>query len=188
VYTAQLFFNQQQLQPNTVAALRKAVPALTDDDVDDMQRVPHRSFNPEILQVSAGRKQASKHCKHCKHCRMSHTRLLVRRPCRTPGLDMAAGVARGDQAITMTCQSGLLPGGPEAPVSCPAHCTQREGTHSKPAEISANLCWPEFLPFELRHPSAGPRLPPSGGTCTHCLCSHAGAVPVPRARGDLPCW
>ncbi|KIZ06424.1 cyanate lyase [Monoraphidium neglectum] len=50
VYTAQLFFNQQQLQPNTVAALRKAVPALTDDDVDDMQRVPHRSFNPEILQ------------------------------------------------------------------------------------------------------------------------------------------
>lgn len=51
VYTAQLFYNQQQLQPNTVAALRKAVPALTDDDVAVMQRVPHRSFSPEVLQV-----------------------------------------------------------------------------------------------------------------------------------------
>lgn len=50
VYATQLFFNQQQLQPATVAALRKAVPALTDEDVAHMQRAPHRAFNPEVLQ------------------------------------------------------------------------------------------------------------------------------------------
>ncbi|KAI8467914.1 MAG: cyanate lyase C-terminal domain-containing protein [Monoraphidium minutum] len=50
VYTAQLFHGQQQLQPNTVAALRKAVPSLGDDDVAAMQRAPQRSFHPDVLQ------------------------------------------------------------------------------------------------------------------------------------------
>lgn len=42
---------QQQLQPNTAAALQKAVPALTSDDIDDMMRAPLRSFDPNNLQV-----------------------------------------------------------------------------------------------------------------------------------------
>ena len=51
MYTTQLFHNQQQLQANTVAALRKAVPGLSDSDVAAMQRAPHRSFDPAVLQV-----------------------------------------------------------------------------------------------------------------------------------------
>eukprot|EP00882_Tetradesmus_deserticola_P013753 GHRQ01014606.1.p2 GENE.GHRQ01014606.1~~GHRQ01014606.1.p2 ORF type:complete len:106 (-),score=13.97 GHRQ01014606.1:3-320(-) len=42
---------QQQLQANTVSALRKAVPALTDADVQAMMRAPMRSYDPTILQV-----------------------------------------------------------------------------------------------------------------------------------------
>lgn len=57
VYMAQLFYGQQQLQPNTVAALRAAVPGLSDADVEAMQAIPHRSFNPDVLQArrAAGR-------------------------------------------------------------------------------------------------------------------------------------
>lgn len=40
--TKQLFLNQAQLKPERVAALRKAVPDLTDDDVEYMQRCPYR--------------------------------------------------------------------------------------------------------------------------------------------------
>ncbi|KAF8071365.1 hypothetical protein HT031_001449 [Scenedesmus sp. PABB004] len=53
VYTAQLFHHQQQLQPRTVPALRKAVPGLTDGDVAEMQRAPFRRFDPAILQEPA---------------------------------------------------------------------------------------------------------------------------------------
>jgi hypothetical protein len=42
---------QQQLQPNTVAALRAAVPGLTEADVGAMMAAPYRSFNPDNLQV-----------------------------------------------------------------------------------------------------------------------------------------
>eukprot|EP00879_Flechtneria_rotunda_P012693 GHRR01013254.1.p1 GENE.GHRR01013254.1~~GHRR01013254.1.p1 ORF type:complete len:143 (+),score=41.06 GHRR01013254.1:226-654(+) len=59
VYTAQLFHNQQQLQPNTAEALRKAVPALTDEDVDAMMRAPLRTYDPNALQVN------STSCKCC---------------------------------------------------------------------------------------------------------------------------
>jgi hypothetical protein len=48
---ALLLFLQQQLQPNTVQALRKAVPALTDADVAAMMRAPMRSYDPTIMQV-----------------------------------------------------------------------------------------------------------------------------------------
>eukprot|EP00882_Tetradesmus_deserticola_P003674 GHRQ01003888.1.p1 GENE.GHRQ01003888.1~~GHRQ01003888.1.p1 ORF type:complete len:205 (+),score=67.59 GHRQ01003888.1:94-708(+) len=53
VYTTQLFYHQQQLQANTVSALRKAVPALTDADVQAMMRAPMRSYDPTILQEPA---------------------------------------------------------------------------------------------------------------------------------------
>jgi len=51
VYTAQLFYHQQQLQPGTSAALQAAVPALTEEDLSDMQRAPVRRFDPDLLQV-----------------------------------------------------------------------------------------------------------------------------------------
>jgi hypothetical protein len=48
---AWLFLVQQQLQPNTVSALRKAVPELTEADVQAMMRAPMRSYDPTIMQV-----------------------------------------------------------------------------------------------------------------------------------------
>lgn len=48
---ASLWHLQQQLQPNTVSALRKAVPALSEADVGGMMRAPMRSYDPTILQV-----------------------------------------------------------------------------------------------------------------------------------------
>jgi hypothetical protein len=42
---------QQQLQPNTAAALRAAVPALESDDLEAMMRAPMRSFEPSQMQV-----------------------------------------------------------------------------------------------------------------------------------------
>ncbi|WIA42229.1 hypothetical protein OEZ86_008246 [Tetradesmus obliquus] len=53
VYTTQLFYGQQQLQPNTISALRKAVPALSEADVAGMMRAPMRSYDPTILQEPA---------------------------------------------------------------------------------------------------------------------------------------
>lgn len=54
VFTTQLFYGQQQLKPDTAVALRRAVPALTDDDVAFMQRAPFRSFDSNIIQVRSG--------------------------------------------------------------------------------------------------------------------------------------
>lgn len=53
VYCTQLFYGQQQLQPNTVAALRAVVPELEDDDIQAMMRAPMRSFDPNQIQVGA---------------------------------------------------------------------------------------------------------------------------------------
>lgn len=50
VYCTQLFFNQQQLQPNTADALRAAVPDLEDEDIEAMMRAPMRSFDPNQIQ------------------------------------------------------------------------------------------------------------------------------------------
>lgn len=44
---------QQQLQPNTAAALRTAVPDLEEEDLDAMMRAPVRSFEPNQIQVHA---------------------------------------------------------------------------------------------------------------------------------------
>lgn len=49
-YTAQLFHAQAQLRPEGVSRLREAVPDLEDEQVELMQRVPQRSFDPTITQ------------------------------------------------------------------------------------------------------------------------------------------
>eukprot|EP00877_Chromochloris_zofingiensis_P014039 jgi/Chrzof1/888/Cz01g32230.t1 len=41
---------QQQLQPNTVEALRKAVPTLSETDINEMTHAPYRSFDPNNIQ------------------------------------------------------------------------------------------------------------------------------------------
>jgi len=50
MYTAQLFYNQAQLKPSTEEALRRVVPALSDDNIAAMRRCPMRSFDPNIVQ------------------------------------------------------------------------------------------------------------------------------------------
>lgn len=50
VYCTQLFYNQQQLQPNTAAALKAAVPDLEEEDFEAMMRAPMRSFEPNQMQ------------------------------------------------------------------------------------------------------------------------------------------
>lgn len=53
VYTAQLFYNQQQLKPDTAALLRKAVPALEEQDVAAMMRAPMRTYAATLNQEPA---------------------------------------------------------------------------------------------------------------------------------------
>jgi hypothetical protein len=43
--------SQQQLQPNTAAALKAAVPDLEEEDFEAMMRAPMRSFEPNQMQV-----------------------------------------------------------------------------------------------------------------------------------------
>lgn len=50
VYCAQLFYNQAQLKPETAQDLRKIVPALLDEDIEEMSRAPMRSYDTRILQ------------------------------------------------------------------------------------------------------------------------------------------
>ena len=49
VYCAQLFHNQAQLKPNTAAALRKAVPSLTEDHIKEMSKAPVRMYDAHLL-------------------------------------------------------------------------------------------------------------------------------------------
>lgn len=49
-YVAQLFHRQAPLKPTAAEALRKAVPALTDELIDRMQEIPLRTYDPNILQ------------------------------------------------------------------------------------------------------------------------------------------
>lgn len=51
-YTAQLFFSQAQLKPETAVKLKQSVPGISDQDLMALQRFPMRSFQPSILQVS----------------------------------------------------------------------------------------------------------------------------------------
>mmetsp|Transcript_100209 Transcript_100209/g.223682 ORF Transcript_100209/g.223682 Transcript_100209/m.223682 type:complete len:203 (-) Transcript_100209:33-641(-) len=48
-YTANLFYNQAQLKPGTAPLLKKAVPGISDIDLQTMQRAPMRGWNQEIL-------------------------------------------------------------------------------------------------------------------------------------------
>eukprot|EP00871_Galdieria_phlegrea_P000766 jgi/Galph1/1690/GphlegSOOS_G367.1 len=49
-YTAQLFFSQAQLKPDTAPKLKRAVPGITDEDLMALQKFPMRSFQPSIVQ------------------------------------------------------------------------------------------------------------------------------------------
>eukprot|EP01024_Parvocaulis_polyphysoides_P002596 TRINITY_DN10779_c0_g1_i8.p1 TRINITY_DN10779_c0_g1~~TRINITY_DN10779_c0_g1_i8.p1 ORF type:complete len:446 (-),score=56.54 TRINITY_DN10779_c0_g1_i8:569-1825(-) len=49
VYTAQLFYNQAQLNQNTVEKLKKAVPQLTDELIEEMKMAPNRYYDDDIL-------------------------------------------------------------------------------------------------------------------------------------------
>ncbi|GAB4823727.1 hypothetical protein N2152v2_010773 [Parachlorella kessleri] len=49
-YTAQLFFNQAQLKPESAERLQQAVPGLSNELVAAMSLTPIRSFNPDLLQ------------------------------------------------------------------------------------------------------------------------------------------
>ncbi|KAG0496696.1 hypothetical protein HPP92_001217 [Vanilla planifolia] len=53
VYVAQLFRRQAQLKPDTAAAFRAAVPALTDDLISEMMKPPFRSYHPNLIQEPA---------------------------------------------------------------------------------------------------------------------------------------
>ena len=50
--TAQLFTNQAQLSPRAAALLKVAVPGISAADLATMQKVPMRSFDPEMMQVT----------------------------------------------------------------------------------------------------------------------------------------
>ncbi|OAY64613.1 cyanate hydratase [Ananas comosus] len=53
VYVAQLLRRQAQLKPDTAPALRRSLPALSDDLLDLMMAPPFRSYHPDILQEPA---------------------------------------------------------------------------------------------------------------------------------------
>lgn len=50
VYAANLFYNQAQLKPDTAAKLKKAVPALSAEQLEVMQRAPMRMYEPSLEQ------------------------------------------------------------------------------------------------------------------------------------------
>jgi cyanate lyase len=49
-YAAQLFTAQAQLKPATTEKLKAIVPAISDEDLAQLQKVPMRSFDPVMLQ------------------------------------------------------------------------------------------------------------------------------------------
>ncbi|KAL8481083.1 hypothetical protein ACS0TY_027029 [Phlomoides rotata] len=50
VYVAQLLRRQAQLKPPTAPLLRAALPALTDDLLQEMMQPPLRSYDPNLIQ------------------------------------------------------------------------------------------------------------------------------------------
>lgn len=50
VYVAQLLRRQAQLKPATAPLLRAALPALTDDLLQEMMQPPLRSYDPNLIQ------------------------------------------------------------------------------------------------------------------------------------------
>lgn len=49
--TAQIFTNQAQLSPRAAELLKVAVPGISAEDMATIQKVPMRSFDPEMMQV-----------------------------------------------------------------------------------------------------------------------------------------
>ena len=49
--TAQIFTNQAQLSPRAAGLLKAAIPAISHEDLATMQKVPMRSFDPQMMQV-----------------------------------------------------------------------------------------------------------------------------------------
>lgn len=49
--TAQLFTNQAQLSPRAAELLKAAIPGISNEDLTTMQKVPMRSFDPQMMQV-----------------------------------------------------------------------------------------------------------------------------------------
>eukprot|EP01036_Dinobryon_divergens_P031367 gene31367-40753_t len=50
-YAAQLFMNQAHLKPATAAKLKEAVPQISEEDLQEMMKIPSmRSFDPSIIQ------------------------------------------------------------------------------------------------------------------------------------------
>lgn len=50
--TAQLFTNQAQLSPRAAGLLKAAIPSISHEDLATMQKVPMRSFDPQMMQVT----------------------------------------------------------------------------------------------------------------------------------------
>ena len=49
--TAQIFTNQAQLSPRAAELLKAAIPAISHEDLTTMQKIPMRSFDPQMMQV-----------------------------------------------------------------------------------------------------------------------------------------
>ncbi|KAL4423450.1 hypothetical protein ABPG77_005402 [Micractinium sp. CCAP 211/92] len=49
-YTAQLFFNQAQLKPESAGRLKAAVPEISDEALAVMQQPPNRCWDPDLHQ------------------------------------------------------------------------------------------------------------------------------------------
>lgn len=50
VYCAQLFHNQAQLKPETAKILHEILPEISESDLELMQKIPFRSFDPANIQ------------------------------------------------------------------------------------------------------------------------------------------
>ena len=48
-YTTQLLLGQAQLKPETLPKLKKAVPGISEADLETLQKAPFRGWDPEIL-------------------------------------------------------------------------------------------------------------------------------------------
>ena len=48
-YTTQLLLGQAQLKPDTLPKLKKAVPGISEADLETLQKAPFRGWDPEIL-------------------------------------------------------------------------------------------------------------------------------------------
>ena len=78
--TAQIFTNQAQLSPRAAELLKVAVPGISAEDMATIQKVPMRSFDPEMMQVwnSAISKCPQKIARLVDTCSFGHKDCLIR--------------------------------------------------------------------------------------------------------------